>query len=326
MSVAVASHLPEVLYTDNRHFGADRQGRTRKSSPNASISARDNQYPGQRPGKVEAKVCLLDPSLASRGQGNSQGSLGCPSSEPSIGYVGEGAEGGRGQGAASVALNGSMSDSDVVSFFVDVQPKYGLDSASHIPLYDALHSILGAAEEPDAPESRRCFNCGSPDHAVSDCPVPRNKALITLSRQYFNFFKEQSLGNFRFHAVEDWKRQRLEWLESFDPGHIRGDVLRNALGLEPGDPGERVEWLRNMALWGYPKGWTGSIDPRLRVHERIVREDQDSEEEDPPLDRCHLMEDRCMEAQENSIPCRRIQSSSGRHLYFEVVRKVRSHL
>ncbi|KAI0070959.1 hypothetical protein K474DRAFT_1607743 [Panus rudis PR-1116 ss-1] len=123
---------------------------------------------------------------------------------------GQGTEGGGELEDNNASVNGSTSSADVVPFFIDVHPKYGLESTSLIPLYYAHPSVLGAEDEVDAPETRRCFNCGSPDHAVSDCPEPHNRALIALSRQYFNFFKEDSLGNLRFHQVEEWKRKRLE--------------------------------------------------------------------------------------------------------------------
>ncbi|CCM05120.1 uncharacterized protein FIBRA_07328 [Fibroporia radiculosa] len=139
-------------------------------------------------------------------------------------------------------------------------------SASFISRYPLLRVFL------------RCFNCGSSDHAFSSCPEPRNHALISLSRQLFTFFKDDSSCGFRrIHEVEEWKRQRLAWLEEFEPGKIRGERLREALSLCDGDSGESVEWLRNMTYWGYPNGWVGSEDPCERVWQKISGEIEDGD-------------------------------------------------
>ncbi|CAL1705744.1 unnamed protein product [Somion occarium] len=168
---------------------------------------------------------------------------------------------------------------DILPVYVDVEPRYGLDAVVFPPSYDSYGTALGAYEDDtNDRRSRRCFNCGSLDHAVSECPTPRNPGLISLSRQYYEFYKDDNgLSSHRLHEVEDWRRQRIEWLETFEPGQVKGELLRDALGLQEGDTGEHVEWLRNMAVWGYPKGWVGSVDPRLRVWKRIMREDDDAD-------------------------------------------------
>ncbi|PCH37678.1 hypothetical protein WOLCODRAFT_95626 [Wolfiporia cocos MD-104 SS10] len=144
------------------------------------------------------------------------------------------------------------------------------DCGSGYYLYERCgETALGLSQDEDIGhiDERRCFNCGLPGHMISSCPEPRNHALITLSRQLFNFFKgdNASNGNQRVHEVERWRQQRLEWLETFEPGQIRGSLLRDALDLKDGDAGENVEWLRNMCIWGYPKGWYASVDPRERI-------------------------------------------------------------
>ncbi|KZP08723.1 hypothetical protein FIBSPDRAFT_922625 [Athelia psychrophila] len=154
------------------------------------------------------------------------------------------------------------------------------------PLYERdVPDILGESPAAGLQEAhqdpRRCFNCGDPSHAVSQCPTPANHALIALSRQMFVFSQSahrQALGDLeRVHVVEGRRHQRLDWLDDFEPGEVRGDALREALGTA----GE-TEWLRNMALWGYPKGWTGTRDPRYEVMKRI-EEEPEYEDEDPFL-------------------------------------------
>lgn len=169
-------------------------------------------------------------------------------------------------------------------FVVDSRPSYVVPDDDYF--YDRCgDAALGTdAVDTVSPNARRCFNCGSPDHIISSCPEPRNHALVTLSRQLFNFYKDDSVGGFqRIHEVEEWKQQSLDWLEHFEPGQIKGLVLREALGLRDGDIGECVEWLRNMACWGYPKGWVGDVDPRERVWRMISGEDeQETGEDDEP--------------------------------------------
>lgn len=165
--------------------------------------------------------------------------------------------------------------------------EYIAHSPLQSPLYYRVHEdVLGevTVEEgsPDAhsPDAPRCFNCGEPDHVVSACPKPFDGALVALSRQMFNFFRGGSGGPFqRIHEAVEWRTQRLKWLHGFEPGEIKGSLLRDALGLEEGDVGERVEWLRKMADWGYPPGWVGSHDPRENVWERITDAAEDSEDE-----------------------------------------------
>ncbi|TBU46423.1 hypothetical protein BD309DRAFT_999085 [Dichomitus squalens] len=132
---------------------------------------------------------------------------------------------------------------------------------------------------------QRCFNCGEPGHVVSKCSEPLDRRLVSLTRQYFEFFRQGPvLPRLRVHEVEEWRRERLEWLDKFEPGQIRGPLLREALGLEDGDPGERVPWLPIITMWGYPPGWVGPRDPREHVWKRIQEglqvDDEDESEDD----------------------------------------------
>ncbi|EKM55026.1 uncharacterized protein PHACADRAFT_208554 [Phanerochaete carnosa HHB-10118-sp] len=146
-----------------------------------------------------------------------------------------------------------------------------------VPEYTrSVHATLGSEDEiiADGPDARRCFNCGSTEHILSDCPERRNRELIALTRQLYDFFKSDWSGpNKRIHEFEQWKKQRVEWLEMFEPGQIRSAELRDALDIPDGDVGEYVPWLRNIADIGYPKGWIAEEDPRIRVWRRITGKD-----------------------------------------------------
>ncbi|KAK0463568.1 uncharacterized protein EV420DRAFT_1096781 [Desarmillaria tabescens] len=121
---------------------------------------------------------------------------------------------------------------------------------------------------PSNSNTHRCFNCGSPDHSVSSCPEPRDRNLISLSRQLFELLQEPTgPADFRrLHQTEAWRQQRLDWLGLFKPGEVRGQLLREAIVPGEGD------WLENIAIWGYPRGWVGVTDPQALVRQRIMDE------------------------------------------------------
>lgn len=173
----------------------------------------------------------------------------------------------------------------------NVAPNFHIDTSGSAVsqkwqfFYDRHFStILGetCSPSPELLDARYCFNCGSPDHTLSSCPEPLNRPLIALSRQLFNFLHPDSqIGELgRFHIVEAWKQQRLEWLKYFQPGEVVGPILREALGLQHGDSGHHYPWLYNMSCWGYPVGWVGDTDPRDAVRQRILKDFHDSPSED----------------------------------------------
>jgi zinc finger CCHC domain-containing protein 8 len=160
------------------------------------------------------------------------------------------------------------------NFHIDVSGSI-MSQELQLCFYDRhVSSILGdtRSPSPELLDVRCCFNCGSPDHTLSSCPEPHNRPLITLSRQLFDFLHaDRRMGEpGRFHVVEALKQQRLEWLELFQPGEVVGPALREALGLQHGDPGHHCPWLYNMSRWGYPAGWVGDTNPRDAVRQRIL--------------------------------------------------------
>lgn len=140
-------------------------------------------------------------------------------------------------------------DNHASSFYVDDQPARCWDIEDSLTYNRHTEHVLGerSAAHEDKHDIRRCFNCGSPSHVLSSCTEPYDRELVSLSRQLFNFFKSGSTGeSLRIHEVGEWRRQRIEWLEAFEPGQIRGPLLREALGLEGDDLGNYVEWLQNI--------------------------------------------------------------------------------
>ncbi|KIK69579.1 hypothetical protein GYMLUDRAFT_52774 [Collybiopsis luxurians FD-317 M1] len=174
-------------------------------------------------------------------------------------------------------------------FFTDVSVTYSLDWVSYTR---NSNQILGLQPEHVDDEissiSPHCFNCGSPSHVLSACMEKVDRAVVALSRQMYEFYRDlysvdRIGGDFsgRFYAVEDWRDVRLTWIDTFSPGEIKGRDLREALGLSPGedDADAQNEWLRNIAVWGYPPGWINRCDPRKLMRARVLNQYATSDED-----------------------------------------------
>ncbi|NXK94475.1 ZCHC8 protein, partial [Formicarius rufipectus] len=124
-----------------------------------------------------------------------------------------------------------------------------------IPKYHQVFSqilSLDGQEIQVKPKSRpkpHCFNCGSEDHQMKDCPKPRNAARISEKRKEFlEACGETSNQNFqqRYHVEEVEER-----FGKFKPGVISG-VLQDALGVTDRSLPPFIYRMRRL---GYPPGW-----------------------------------------------------------------------
>ncbi|KAJ8952827.1 hypothetical protein NQ318_008148 [Aromia moschata] len=88
--------------------------------------------------------------------------------------------------------------------------------------------------------AQTCFNCDN-NHAIKDCPLPKNFAKINAARQRFKAQKQTS----RYHLEEDQKYGHLI------PGIISNN-LREALGLRKN---QLPPFIYHMRTLGYPPGW-----------------------------------------------------------------------
>lgn len=221
---------------------------------------------------MEEEIRLLDSRAPSGWEGDSERSLGCLHRS----RIHEAAECGTRSPGGSCLESSPCGSNIARNFYIDTSGSAGFQELSpQLYFYDRhVSGILGENRSPSPTllDARFCFNCGSPDHIVGSCPEQHNRPLIALSRQLFNFLRSdgetRELG--RFHVVEAWKKQRLEWLELFQPGKVVGPTLREALGLQHGDSGHQCAWLYNMSCWGYPAGWISDTDPRDAVRQRIL--------------------------------------------------------
>ncbi|NXC42421.1 ZCHC8 protein, partial [Penelope pileata] len=123
-----------------------------------------------------------------------------------------------------------------------------------IPKYQQVFSQILSLDgqeiqvKPKRPKAH-CFNCGSEDHQMKDCPKPRNAARISEKRkEYMEACGEASNQNFqqRYHAEEVEER-----FGKFKPGVISGE-LQDALGVTAKSLPPFIYRMRQL---GYPPGW-----------------------------------------------------------------------
>ncbi|KAF8624115.1 hypothetical protein AX15_006025 [Amanita polypyramis BW_CC] len=210
---------------------------------------------------MEGEVCLLDSRPAPGRQGDSKRQMGSRRRGLGTEQMGSNAETG------SIPESSQGVDPCLSLFFYDSRPEGWTPVGTYIRDSEL---VLGDDREldirPTSPynKSGGCFNCGSPHHHVGSCPLPRDHLRISLARQYHNFFKdENSCRSERFLDAAEWQRQKLEWVDKFEPGTIKSELLKTALG-------DQNIYLRNIAILGYPKGWFSIRDPRELMKERIL--------------------------------------------------------
>ncbi|KAM3938019.1 zinc finger CCHC domain-containing protein 8 [Leptodactylus fuscus] len=94
-----------------------------------------------------------------------------------------------------------------------------------------------------------CFNCGSEEHQIKDCPKPRDLVRISMKRKEFmESCGESSNQNYqqRYHAEEVAER-----FARFKPGMI-SEELQEALGISDRHLPPFIYRMREL---GYPPGW-----------------------------------------------------------------------
>eukprot|EP00069_Balaena_mysticetus_P013401 bmy_01455T0 len=123
-----------------------------------------------------------------------------------------------------------------------------------IPKYQQVFSHIVSLEGQEIQVKAKrpkphCFNCGSEEHQMKDCPMPRNAARISEKRkEYMDACGETSNQNFqqRYHAEEVEER-----FGRFKPGVI-SEELQDALGVTDKSLPPFIYRMRQL---GYPPGW-----------------------------------------------------------------------
>ncbi|SJX61657.1 uncharacterized protein SRS1_12641 [Sporisorium reilianum f. sp. reilianum] len=141
---------------------------------------------------------------------------------------------------------------------------------------------------------RCCFNCGESDHAVAQCPHPKDRERIRQRRLEFEAqrgddddgFGEIN-GHARLHEQFASAEQRLRWLDEFVPGKPSQALIDALLpatddhgwGME--ERGSRMQsassdlpYLHRMLVWGYPPGWISTRNPIEEIRQRIQSDSQ----------------------------------------------------
>ncbi|XP_066116768.1 zinc finger CCHC domain-containing protein 8 [Saccopteryx bilineata] len=123
-----------------------------------------------------------------------------------------------------------------------------------IPKYQQVFSHIVSLEGQEIQVKAKrpkphCFNCGSEDHQMKDCSMPRNAARISEKRKaYLEACGETNNQNFqqRYHADEVEER-----FGRFKPGVI-SEELQDALGVTDKSLPPFIYRMRQL---GYPPGW-----------------------------------------------------------------------
>ncbi|XP_006865447.1 PREDICTED: zinc finger CCHC domain-containing protein 8 [Chrysochloris asiatica] len=123
-----------------------------------------------------------------------------------------------------------------------------------IPKYQQVFSQIVSLEGQEIQVKAKrpkphCFNCGSEEHQMKDCPMPRNAARISEKRkEYMDACGEATNQNFqqRYHAEEVEER-----FGRFKPGVI-SEELQDALGVTDKSLPPFIYRMRQL---GYPPGW-----------------------------------------------------------------------
>ncbi|XP_047417316.1 zinc finger CCHC domain-containing protein 8 isoform X1 [Sciurus carolinensis] len=123
-----------------------------------------------------------------------------------------------------------------------------------IPKYQQVFSHIVSLEGQEIQVKAKrpkphCFNCGSEEHQMKDCPMPRNAARINEKRkEYMDACGEANNQSFqqRYHAEEVEER-----FGRFKPGVI-SEELQDALGVTDKSLPPFIYRMRQL---GYPPGW-----------------------------------------------------------------------
>ncbi|KAJ1985063.1 hypothetical protein H4R34_000240 [Dimargaris verticillata] len=117
-----------------------------------------------------------------------------------------------------------------------------------------------------------CFNCGSPDHVISKCPVPRNNERIERNVALFRAHQPETYSGRRYYIDFEALERRESRLTTLVPGTL-SKPLREALGLIsegteviPGVTNGTPEFVKRMERFGYPPSYIGTTpdqDPLL---------------------------------------------------------------
>ncbi|GAB2225392.1 hypothetical protein Droror1_Dr00006184 [Drosera rotundifolia] len=161
------------------------------------------------------------------------------------------------------AINVGEDKTAAVSFWIDNQlPQNNvnpLDDDS-VPLYDRGYGVLSLdgpnnlEGELEPVDDSRCFNCGSYNHSLKECPKPRNNNAVNSARKEHKSRRNQTPGS--HNASRYYQSSHGGKFDGLRPGALDAET-RKLLGLGEFDP---PPWLNRMREIGYPPGYLNPDD------------------------------------------------------------------
>jgi hypothetical protein len=162
-----------------------------------------------------------------------------------------------------------FSDTSAMTSWPIPTTQYTTSISSHTHALGISDPDLLQLEEPpydptadySQPNTKQCFNCMSTNHIVSECPYKRNSQHIALARAEYGS-RSGNVGRYvRLHVAAEEMQRKTEFARAFEPGYVKGEVLRESLGLSAmyGGGNEDLPWYDAMCEWGYPPGWVSFV-------------------------------------------------------------------
>ncbi|XP_038645916.1 zinc finger CCHC domain-containing protein 8 [Scyliorhinus canicula] len=124
-----------------------------------------------------------------------------------------------------------------------------------------------------------CFNCGSTEHQLKDCPKPRDLARISEKRKEFMTMASDSP-----HSGSQ-QRYHAERFEKYKPGVISVE-LKEALGMTDETLPPFIYRMRRL---GYPPGWL--LETEQETSGLALYDGKDSSNSETEHDKQHLKTD-----------------------------------
>ncbi|KAJ6766429.1 ZINC FINGER CCHC DOMAIN-CONTAINING PROTEIN 8 [Salix purpurea] len=165
------------------------------------------------------------------------------------------------------ALRFGMEKTSAVSFWIENQTRKQQDNgmiplhSNSVPLYDRGYALgLTSADGPINIEgglkivgdAARCFNCGSYNHSLKECPKPRDNAAVNNARKELKLKRNQNSSS--RNPTRYYQSSSGGKYDGLKPGSLDTET-RKLLGLGELDP---PPWLNRMQELGYPPGY---LDP-----------------------------------------------------------------
>ncbi|TKY50056.1 Zinc finger CCHC domain-containing protein 8 [Spatholobus suberectus] len=162
------------------------------------------------------------------------------------------------------ALHVGLEKTSAVSFWMENQTRNDKNkdfiplADNSVPLYDRGYTLgLTSADGPSNVDggleiidaAARCFNCGSYNHSLRECPRPRDSIAVNNARKQHKSRRNQNSSS--RNPTRYYQNSPAGKYDGLRPGAL-DDATRQLLGLGELDP---PPWLNRMREIGYPPGY-----------------------------------------------------------------------